>query len=92
MYSPRLTVRPKQHCRFSHQRSGWPFLRANTVLTLSAMETRKMSVVKWAMNLPNSSKPGTPRTTSLDSEISPKSMASDSRSESPQHLTLRQRI
>ncbi|KAL7605189.1 hypothetical protein Lser_V15G17130 [Lactuca serriola] len=67
---------------FAHQRPGWPLLRANTVLTPSAMEARKMSVVKWVMNLPNRSTPGTPRTPSSNSEISPKSMASDSRSES----------
>ncbi|XP_076958506.1 protein kinase STUNTED-like [Bidens hawaiensis] len=67
---------------FAHQRPGWPLLRANSVLTPSAREARKMSVVKWVMNLPNRSAPGTPRTTSSSSnEVSPKSMGSDSRSE-----------
>ncbi|KAI3765707.1 hypothetical protein L2E82_15749 [Cichorium intybus] len=66
---------------FAHQRPGWPLLRANTMLTPSATEARKMSVVKWVMNLPNRSVPGTPTTPSSNSEISPKSLASDSRSE-----------
>ncbi|XP_071691430.1 protein kinase STUNTED-like [Rutidosis leptorrhynchoides] len=67
---------------FAHQRPGWPLLRANSVLTPSAMEARKMSVVKWVMNLPNRSTPGTPRTpSSSSSDISPKSLGSDSRSE-----------
>ncbi|KAL8188663.1 hypothetical protein R6Q57_029683 [Mikania cordata] len=67
---------------FAHQRPGWPLLRANSVLTPSAREARKMSVVKWVMNLPNRSAPGTPRTTSSSSnEVSPKSLGSDSRSE-----------
>lgn len=66
---------------FAHQRPGWPLLRANSALTPSAMEARKMSVVKWVMNLPNRSSPGTPRTPSSSSEISPKSSGSDSRSE-----------
>nr|XP_043624065.1 proline-rich receptor-like protein kinase PERK3 [Erigeron canadensis] len=67
---------------FAHQRPGWPLLRANSVLTPSAMEARKMSVVKWVMNLPNRSTPGTPRTPSSScSEISPKSLGSDTRSE-----------
>ncbi|KAF5786284.1 putative protein kinase RLK-Pelle-RLCK-VI family [Helianthus annuus] len=67
---------------FAHQRPGWPLLRANGVLTPSAREARKMSVVKWVMNLPNRSAPGTPRTTSSSStEVSPKSLGSDSRSE-----------
>ncbi|KAK1419342.1 hypothetical protein QVD17_28508 [Tagetes erecta] len=67
---------------FAHQRPGWPLLRANSVLTPSAREARKMSVVKWVMNLPNRSAPGTPRTTSSSSnEVSPKSLGSDARSE-----------
>ncbi|GJS86198.1 putative proline-rich receptor-like protein kinase PERK11 [Tanacetum coccineum] len=68
---------------FAHQRPGWPLLRASSVLTPSAMEARKMSVVKWVMNLPNRSAPGTPRTPSSSSstDISPKSLGSDSRSE-----------
>ncbi|KVH96527.1 Protein kinase, catalytic domain-containing protein [Cynara cardunculus var. scolymus] len=66
---------------FAHQRPGWPLLRANSALTPSAMEARKMSVVKWVMNLPNRSSPGTPTTPSSSSEISPKSSGSDYRSE-----------
>ncbi|KAL4585046.1 hypothetical protein LXL04_009659 [Taraxacum kok-saghyz] len=63
---------------FAHQRPGWPLLRANTMLTPTAIEARKMSVVKWVMNLPNrSSAPGTPRTPSSNSEISPKSSRSE---------------
>lgn len=66
---------------FAHQRPGWPLLRANSALTPSAMEARKMSVVKWVMNLPNRSSPGTPTTLSSSSEISPQSSGSDFRSE-----------
>ncbi|XP_076894861.1 protein kinase STUNTED-like [Bidens hawaiensis] len=66
---------------FAHQRPGWPLLRANTMLTPSALEARKMTVVKWVMNLPNrAAAPGTPpdRThSSSSSEISPKSSRSE---------------
>ncbi|XP_035844998.1 probable receptor-like protein kinase At2g42960 isoform X1 [Helianthus annuus] len=70
---------------FAHQRPGWPLLRANTVLTPSALEAKKMSVVKWVMNLPNRAAPaGTPQArtpSSSSSDISLKSSESDLRSE-----------
>ncbi|KAL8223953.1 hypothetical protein R6Q57_019428 [Mikania cordata] len=63
---------------FAHQRPGWPLLRASSLLNPSALEARKMSVVKWVMNLPNRSASGTPPSSSSD--VSPKSLESDSRS------------
>ncbi|KAK6946429.1 LOW QUALITY PROTEIN: Protein kinase domain [Dillenia turbinata] len=40
---------------------GWPLLRRTSSLTPKAEEARKMSVVQWAMSLPNRSPPETPQ-------------------------------
>lgn len=55
---------------FTQQRPGWPLLRAASSLSPPALEARKMSVVKWVMNLPNRSLPETPQ--SSNSGDSPK--------------------
>lgn len=53
------------------QMPGWPLLRAVSKLSQPVHETREMSVVKWVMNLPSRSSPGTPGSNlSLDSTIS----------------------
>lgn len=50
---------------------GWPLLRAVSKVSPPAHETREMSVVKWVMNLPSRSSPGTPGSnSSLDSTSS----------------------
>ncbi|KAK4491450.1 hypothetical protein RD792_002200 [Penstemon davidsonii] len=37
---------------FTTQRPGWPLLQTASSITQPALEARKMSVVKWVMNLP----------------------------------------
>ncbi|KAJ8424865.1 LOW QUALITY PROTEIN: hypothetical protein Cgig2_003152 [Carnegiea gigantea] len=59
----------------TEQRPGWPLLRRASVPTQRALESRKMSVVQWAMSLPDRSPPDTPQSSTTDS--------SSSKSESP---------
>jgi len=59
----------------TEQRPGWPLLRRASLPTQRALESRKMSVVQWAMSLPDRSPPDTPQSSTADS--------SSSKSESP---------
>lgn len=63
----------KESC--TEQRPGWPLLRRASLPTQRALESRKMSVVQWAMSLPDRSPPDTPQSSTTDS--------SSSKSESP---------
>ncbi|XP_074312937.1 protein kinase STUNTED-like [Silene latifolia] len=51
----------------TEQRPGWPLLRRTSLPTQKALDSRKMSVVQWAMGLPDRTPPDTPQSSSGDS-------------------------